>query len=276
MLKLVISLAKSLALIVIVGQEIGQGTRIGNAELVFHVLRGPAAEEGRVAFAANPREALVVAETVEDDPRKLLLRPGEPPAGTDPFRLGQPLLDDLLLAGLDGEVGLGKGDLLLGRVAVLSDQVAGVAGEGDVLDLPLGAGTKIDHFADIGKMVLRIITGSLASGYGLVDDLRKVLPLGVSQKQSGGRAHTRTRSPFRGISEPCARSSHAAGRRFPCPSFVSLPAEHSYSGLTPLPDRFGPTSVCRQPKNTAPCRSLQAGPSRSPSGPGLMAPLRIE
>jgi len=32
-------------------------------------------------------------------------------------------------------------------------------------------------------MVLRIVTGFLASSYGFVDHLRKVLPLGVSQEQ---------------------------------------------------------------------------------------------
>jgi hypothetical protein len=37
------------------------------------------------------------------------------------------LFDQLGFAGLDGKVGLGKGDLLLLRITVLGDEVAGVA-----------------------------------------------------------------------------------------------------------------------------------------------------
>ena len=95
---------------------------------------------------------------------------------------GQPLLDHFLLAGLDGEVGLGEGNLLLGRIAVLGDQVAGIARQSNIVDFPLGTRAEIDHFPDIKKMVLGVVTGGLASSYGLVDNLGEVLPFRVSQE----------------------------------------------------------------------------------------------
>ena len=56
-------------------------------------------------------------------------------AGLKPAHELHPLFDQFLLAGLNGEVALGKGDRLLSRVAVLGDQVAGVAGEHEIFDL---------------------------------------------------------------------------------------------------------------------------------------------
>ena len=54
--------------------------------------------------------------------------PGRPPSASD----------NLLPAGLDGEVLLGDGDLRLARVAVLGDQVAGEAGEVVISHFPDG------------------------------------------------------------------------------------------------------------------------------------------
>lgn len=69
-----------------------------------------------------------------------------------------PLFDDLLPSCLDGEIGLREVDRILRRIAVLRDQVAGVAGEGDVLSFALCAGAEIDHFRDAKKMVVGAVT----------------------------------------------------------------------------------------------------------------------
>ena len=62
-------------------------------------------------------------------------------------------LDQLLLPGLNREITLSKGDLFLPGIAILGDQVAGIPGEFDILDLP---GTPLgnrDRFADVNKMI---------------------------------------------------------------------------------------------------------------------------
>jgi len=65
---------------------------------------------------------------------------------------------------------------------ILGDEVTGVAGEGDILDLPLGSLPEVDHFRDIKKMIPDVIPGGAASGLGLLDDLGEVLPPGVSKE----------------------------------------------------------------------------------------------
>ena len=47
----------------------------------------------------------------------------------EPFDLGKPLLDKLLFSGLDGKIRLGERNRGLCRVAVLGNQIAGIAGE---------------------------------------------------------------------------------------------------------------------------------------------------
>lgn len=68
------------------------------------------------------------------------------------------------------------------RVAVLSDEVAGVAGQHDVVDFALAAGPEIDHFPDIGKMVGNHVAGDFARRFGLGHDVEKVVPLRVTQQ----------------------------------------------------------------------------------------------
>ena len=90
-----------------------------------------------IAFAADAGEALVVGEPFEDDPRQLPLGYGELLARGEPLHLGQPLFDHLHFSGLHGKVRLGEGDGVFAGVAVLSDEVAGIARERDVFQFPL-------------------------------------------------------------------------------------------------------------------------------------------
>jgi hypothetical protein len=63
-----------------------------------------------------------------------LNRQGQFLARVQTFKFGDALFDDLLLAGLYREVGHGKSDFVLERIAVLGDQVAGVAVKCNVID----------------------------------------------------------------------------------------------------------------------------------------------
>ena len=132
----------------------------------FHGL-GALAEERLISLAANEGEVLVAAGLLEDELGQFLFRGGELLAGGDALGFEQALLDQLGTAGLDGEVGLGKGDLLLPGVAILGDEVAGVAGEHDVINLTPGAGADFDHFVDVNTMVCGAVAGDLAGGFGL-------------------------------------------------------------------------------------------------------------
>ena len=73
--------------------------------------------------------------------------------GLKTFNLFNPLFDQLDLSGLYGKIGLSKGDLDLARVPILGDEIAGVAGEYDVVNFTLRTGADLDHFADVSKMI---------------------------------------------------------------------------------------------------------------------------
>jgi hypothetical protein len=141
MLKLVISLAKSFALIVIVGRKSARGREsgVGNAQARLHVLGGQTAEERDITLAADTGKAHLVTHPLVDDAGEILLTERELLAGAGPFDFGNALFDQFLLARLDREVGLCEGDGVLARIPVLRNQVTGVARERDVIDGPGGA-----------------------------------------------------------------------------------------------------------------------------------------
>ncbi|MPN27671.1 hypothetical protein SDC9_175105 [bioreactor metagenome] len=86
-----------------------------------------------------------------------------------------------LAAGLDGKVSLAVGNDRLRGVAVLDDQVAGIAGEADVFDLPFCPRADVDHCEDILKMVGRSLA-TLFTGYpGAFDGGKKVSVLRIIQ-----------------------------------------------------------------------------------------------
>jgi hypothetical protein len=49
----------------------------------------------------------------------------------------------------------------------LGDEVAGVAGEHEIVDFTLGAGADFDHFVDVNKMVCRPVSRDFAGGFPL-------------------------------------------------------------------------------------------------------------
>lgn len=125
---------------------------------------------------------MLVDTALEDDAGQLPLGHCQLLAGLDALPVGEPLLDQLLLAGLNGEVRHREGHFLLLRIAVLRDAVTGVPGEGGVLDLALRTRAEPDHLVDVNKMVGNVLPGGGAGHPGLGDHLFEVAPLGVAEE----------------------------------------------------------------------------------------------
>lgn len=83
--------------------------------------------------------------------------------------------------GLQRKVGLAIGDDGFGRVTVLDDQVAGVAGEPEILDLAVCARADRDHCEDVLKMVARQLAAVPASVFRARNDRQKMPELRVLQ-----------------------------------------------------------------------------------------------
>ena len=163
--------------------------RVSNEPLALNtvITLGALAEECLVARAANEGEVLMAPGLLKDELGQFLFGGGELLAGGDAHGFKEALLDQLRAAGLDGEVSLGKGDLLLPGIAILGDKVAGVAGEHDVINLTPGARADFDHFVDVNKMVCGAVAGDLAGGFGLGNSgLVEVAPLASGPRCSRG------------------------------------------------------------------------------------------
>ena len=63
----------------------------------------------------------------------------------------------------------------------MGNEIAGVPGH-EVVHFALAAGTEIDHFPDVGKMVRDLMTRDLTRGLCLGDQVQEVVPLGVAQQ----------------------------------------------------------------------------------------------
>ncbi|CAM5296340.1 hypothetical protein [Rhodanobacter lindaniclasticus] len=79
---------------------------------------------------------------------QLFLRQAELLPRLHTLALGESRLDQFLLARLHGEVGHREGDGLVAQVAVLGDQVAGIAGERQIVDFPLRTLGELMPFAE--------------------------------------------------------------------------------------------------------------------------------
>jgi len=93
------------------------------------------------------------------------------------------LLGGLLLAGLNGKVGLRAGNGRLARIAVLGDEVAGVAGELVIGYFTFGAATRRNHFVGADKMVFWRYTRLFGRHYCPTDRLLKHTPSSVLKKR---------------------------------------------------------------------------------------------
>ncbi len=124
------------------------------------------------------RKPAFVLDVLVNQAGEHFFRSAELFAGVEPLLVGQPALDHFLASGLHGEVRLGERHGILGRIGVLRDQVAGVAGEGVVLDLLFlfAPVSQRNHFADFEKMVRWIVSGPIASRHRSIDHAGEIGP----------------------------------------------------------------------------------------------------
>lgn len=127
-------------------------------------------------IAEDTAEASIVDAAFVDVLGQRFFRFAQTFASVEPGLQAHAVFDQLLLAGLDGEVALCEGDGFLAWVAVLGDQVAGVAGEHEVVDGALGTATKFDHFRDATKMVADRVTRGFTGLNGAIDCILNVFP----------------------------------------------------------------------------------------------------
>ena len=102
---------------------------LGDAFAGLDGVGAQAAVEALVAGVVEDAEHAALHARLPGRPGKgLELLRGLPPQ-FQPLKVGRQLIGQLLPAGLDGEVFLGRGNLRLLRIAILGDQVAGEAGK---------------------------------------------------------------------------------------------------------------------------------------------------
>ena len=182
MLKLVISLAKSLALIVIVGRKSASARPLGTWSRFFicRVVTPP--NRAWSPLVRMRRKPPLVLDVLVDQAGEDLFGLAQLAAGVEPLLVGEPLFDHLLAAGLHGEIRLGERDRVLRRVGILGDEVAGVAGEGDSRDTlrDVFAADVVD-FIDRQEMVVGRVAGQLAGHDRLVDHLLEIGPADVAE-----------------------------------------------------------------------------------------------
>ncbi len=88
---------------------------------------------------------------------------------------------DLPAARLHSKIGLTQRDDILLGVGVLDNQIAGIAGKLVIFDAPLPALADRDHFADLSKMIRRVLSAGAARPDRPIDRLLEVAPLGVAE-----------------------------------------------------------------------------------------------
>ena len=98
-----------------------------------------------------------------------------------PLDLGEAEFDEFLPPSLEREVGLAKRDLILRRIAVLGDEVAGIASEHEILDFALPAFAQSDHFPDLRKMIGSLMARGFAGCHRTFDHLAEILPFRIAK-----------------------------------------------------------------------------------------------
>jgi hypothetical protein len=111
-----------------------------------------------ISVGANATEAGVVYATLVDVLRQGLFRLTQAVTGIQAGLQTHAFFDQLLLAGLAGEVALGEGDGFLAGITIHRYQIAGVTGQHEVLYLTLTSFADPDHFRDATKMIANVVT----------------------------------------------------------------------------------------------------------------------
>lgn len=102
----------------------------------FHGL-GALAKQRVVAFAANERKVLAATSLLKDHVREFFFGLAEFAASVNAFHGKHALVDEFGTAGLHRQIDLGKRDFLLTWIAILGNQITGVARKHDVVNFTL-------------------------------------------------------------------------------------------------------------------------------------------
>jgi hypothetical protein len=137
---------------------------------------------GRLAPLPEWAKAAVIYATLENVVGECLFRCAQLLANFQAVQQAQALLDEFELARLNGKVALGEGNRLFARVAVLSDQIASIASEHEILNLALATLPVGDQFRDATKMMPDFVTRGLAGLDGTLDGGQKILPPCIAKR----------------------------------------------------------------------------------------------
>ncbi len=133
-------------------QEISQRTCLWHSHFsLHHACAKP--EESLVAFGADDSKGLVIHTTFIEDAGEFLLCLLEFGTSLHTFHLQQTLLNQFGTTCLNCKISLSKCYLWLTRIAILRYKITCIAGEHNVFDSAFCARTKVNHFADVSKMV---------------------------------------------------------------------------------------------------------------------------
>lgn len=83
---------------------------------------------------------------------------------------------DLLPSGLDGEIGLSKGNGFFPGIAVLDNQVTGIARQHIILNAPLATTAQLNYFHDLTKMAIQGKAAILTRQHCTVSHFSEVFP----------------------------------------------------------------------------------------------------
>ena len=96
---------------------------------MLHRLGTIASEEYRITLAPDTSYPHTIDTPLERESSELFLGLCQLFSDLDPLMIEELLLDELLFAGLHREIRLSKGNLLLARITVLSDEICCIACE---------------------------------------------------------------------------------------------------------------------------------------------------
>ena len=162
-------------------QEVSQRARLWHAHLSLHHI-GAEAEERLVALGADDGKGLVVDPTLVQHTREFLLSLLKLGTSFYALHVQESLFNELHATGLHSKVGLGKGNLRLLGVTILSHEITGIAREHDIIDLTNCPTSQLDLFIDVTKMVCNWLAHVFTGRFRLVNHVGEILPQAIAQQ----------------------------------------------------------------------------------------------
>ena len=164
-------------------QKISQWAAVLYAKPLFHLLCRITAKQRLIAFRANTAESCVIYTALINVLRKPLFRFSQSAACLCALNQRNAFFDQFLLAGLNSEIALCKCNFFFFRIAVLRNQITGIARQHIVFDCSLCSIADSYHFRDLTKMILHCYPACFTGFDSTNDCFRKVLPSFISEER---------------------------------------------------------------------------------------------